>query len=89
MQNKVYPVSDLAKLAASIGVNETKFNACYNAKQTVALYHAYTSEGQKYGVEGTPGTLIIDTKTGKSAFVPGAYPVGTFINAIDAMKNAN
>jgi len=86
MQGKVYPVSDLAKLAKQVGVDQKKFSACYDAKKTVGLYDAYTAEWQKYGVQGTPGTLIVDTQSGKATLMAGAFAIDKFVAAIDAMK---
>ena len=86
MQGKVYPVSDLAKLAKEVGVNQDKFNACYKSKDTVNLYDAYTAEGKSYGAQGTPGTLIVDTKTGKYTLIAGAYPFESFVQAIEAFN---
>ncbi len=41
-----------------------------------------------FGVNGTPGNVIIDRETGNYRLVSGAYPVDEFVTAINAMKNA-
>jgi protein-disulfide isomerase len=54
-------------------------------KETSARFLAQTSEANKYGLGGTPGTLILNTKTGKYATVEGAYPYATFTAKIDEL----
>lgn len=84
-QSKVMPVDELLPLAKEQKLDAKAFSACYDAKETVGEYDANTTEGQKYGVSGTPGTLIIDTETGKYQLVSGAYPIATFTAAVDAL----
>ena len=43
---------------------------------------------QLFGVNGTPGNVIIDRETGNYRLVSGAYPVDEFVNAINELKNA-
>ena len=84
-QEKVMPVDEILPLAKELKLDEAKFAACYEKKETVGEYDANTTEGQKYGVSGTPGTLVIDTETGKYQLVAGAYPIATFTAAVDAL----
>jgi hypothetical protein len=47
------------------------------------------NQGNKlFGVNGTPGNVIIDRETGKFELISGAYPVETFVETINNMKNA-
>jgi predicted DsbA family dithiol-disulfide isomerase len=41
-----------------------------------------------FGVNGTPGNVIIDRENGNYIVVSGAYPVEDFVNAINELKNA-
>jgi predicted DsbA family dithiol-disulfide isomerase len=41
---------------------------------------------QLFGVNGTPGNVIIDRETGNYELVSGAYPVEEFVNVINSMK---
>lgn len=84
-QSTVMPVDELLPLAKEQKLDVKAFTACYDSKETVAEYDANTAEGQKYGVSGTPGTLVIDTETGKYQLVSGAYPIATFTAAVDAL----
>jgi protein-disulfide isomerase len=84
-QEKVMPVDSLASLAKELKVDAKEFSACYDAKETLAQYDANTTEGRKYGVEGTPGTLIIDSETGNYELIAGAYPYESFQAAVDKL----
>jgi len=86
--NSVYPVADLSKAAVSAGVDMQKWKKCFDSKETLSIFDSETAEAQSFGLGGTPGTLIINIKTGKYTTVEGAYPYETFTQKIDAlMKN--
>lgn len=79
-------VSDLPAIAKEAGVNAKEFAACTEKKEeALAQYAANTAEGNKYGVNGTPGTMVIDTQTGKYQLIAGAYPFDTFDSAVAAL----
>jgi predicted DsbA family dithiol-disulfide isomerase len=40
-----------------------------------------------FGVNGTPGNVIVDTENGNYILVSGAYPVEDFVDAINEYKN--
>jgi predicted DsbA family dithiol-disulfide isomerase len=82
----VMPVSELPNLAKSLGLDVTKWQECYDKKDTIAQFSSETQEAQKYGLGGTPGTMIINVKTGKYATVEGAYPYEKFVANIDALS---
>ncbi len=84
-QTSVMPVDQLLPLAKELKVDTAKFSACFDAKETKSVYDAYTAEGRKYGVSGTPGTLLIDTETGKYELIAGAYPIDSFTQAVDGL----
>ncbi len=84
-QEKVMPVDSLASLAKELKIDEKAFSACYDGKDTLAQYDVNTTEGRKYGVEGTPGTLVIDSETGKYELIAGAYPYESFQAAVDKL----
>ncbi len=75
-------LSEVAKVA---GVDLAKWQSCVDTKETLPRFAAQTSEAQKYNLGGTPGTLLINVKTGKYATVEGAYPYATFTAKIDEL----
>lgn len=84
-QDKVMPVDEILPLAKELKLDEKKFAACYDSKELVSEYDANTTEGQKYGVQGTPGTLLIDTESGKYQLIAGAYPFENFDKAVSEL----
>ncbi len=83
--NNIFPVSGLADLSKNIGVDVTKWQTCLDTKETLARFTGQTNEAQKYGLGGTPGTLLLNVKTGKYATIEGAYPYATFTAKIDEL----
>lgn len=81
----VYPVSSLPQAAESAGVDVSAWQSCIDSKETLPEFAAETQEANGFGLGGTPGTLILNIKTGKYATVEGAYPLSTFIEKIDAL----
>lgn len=47
----------------------TKWQSCFDNKETLTQFTAETQEARKYDLGGTPGTLILNVKTGKYATV--------------------
>ena len=78
-----FALSDLPSLAKEIGLNETKFTDCLDSGKYTQNIKDEMANGSKYGVSGTPGNIIFDTKTGKSKIMPGAYPFPDFKKVID------
>ncbi len=82
----VYEVARLPDLAKEIGLDVEKWQTCVDGKEMLSQFQAETKEGQSFGLTGTPGTLIINKKTGKYDTVSGAYPFETFVQKIEALK---
>ena len=52
----------------------------------LAQLESETAEAKKYDMGGTPGTLLLNVKTGKYATVEGAFPFSQFTQKIDSIK---
>lgn len=66
-----------------IGVDAKKVQACVESQKYKAKVDANQTEGStKFGVNGTPGNVLINTKTGKYEVVSGAQPEANFDAAI-------
>ncbi len=86
-----YPVDmdGLIAIATELGVDEAGLKACVDEGRYVQAVNDMMSQGsQLFGVNGTPGNVIIDRETGNYRLVSGAYPVDEFVNAINELKNA-
>ena len=72
----------LVPLAKELKLDTKKFQACIDSRKNIARYDAETAEGVKFGVNGTPGTVIINNKTGEWELIAGAYPFSEFDRVI-------
>jgi protein-disulfide isomerase len=81
----VLDTSKLAEIAKLSWVDVAKWQSCVDTKETISRFAAQTSEAQKFGLGWTPGTLILNIKTGKYATVEWAYPYSTFTAKIDEL----
>lgn len=78
----------LLAVAKRVGYDTDKLSKCITDWKYANLLDEQTQEGRDlFGVTGTPGNVIVDTKTGKYIIVAGAYPTSEFVNKINAMKN--
>jgi len=79
-----FALTALAPLAKEIGVNESKFQTCLDSGEMAKKITDDTADGNAGGVTGTPSTLIVDPKTGKTlGGIPGAYPLDQAKSFID------
>lgn len=70
--------ANVTELAVGLGINKASFTTCLTSAETIAKVAAQVQEGQGFGINGTPGNLIIDNQKGTSTLVAGAYPTETF-----------
>lgn len=80
-------VSRLPEVAKASGVDMVQWQSCVDTKETLSRFTAQTAEAGKVWLSGTPGTLILNIKTGKYSTVEWAYPYTTFTAKIDALMN--
>ena len=84
-----YPVdlATLTSIATNLGVNEGSLQTCIDEWRYVQSVNDMMDQANRlFGVNGTPGNVIIDRETGNYELVSGAYPVETFVEAINSMK---
>lgn len=94
MTDKIYEVTpsnnglnldDLPKLASQIGLDQNKFKACLDSGKYAQYVEDDYQGGIKAGITGTPGNILLDTKTGKTVAVPGAVPYDSLKSSIDSL----
>lgn len=79
----------LFAVAKEIGVKDIRsvFD-CYRNKETSVKLQNLLIESNKYGVTGTPTTILKDNKTGRSKMIAGVLPEEVFIQEIkDFIEN--
>lgn len=78
-------LDDLPKLASDVGLNQSSFKNCLDSGKYAAHVEEDYQSGIKAGITGTPGTVLLNTKTNKTRLVPGAVPYEQLKQAIDAL----
>ena len=65
-------------LAKKVWLSTSKFTDCVTSEDTIAEVNASIQEAQSFGIDGTPGNLIVDNENGTYVVVAGAYPLEAF-----------
>ena len=85
----VVPTSAIADYAKELKLNADTFNSCVENNEMKAAYDANWNEFAMFTQSrGTPGNLILNTKTGEWRLLLGAYPASEFQKNIDEMLAA-
>lgn len=84
--NNGLDMSKLSTYAEESGVSVSEFGSCYDNKETKSIVDEQAKSGEALNVTGTPGNFLINTKTKKVVFVPGAYPVDQLKIAFQKIK---
>ncbi len=71
--------------ARTVGLDEAKFTGCLAADKFKQMFTDEEAAGQTAGVNGTPGNILIDMKTGNARLLSGAQPFEVFQKNIDEM----
>ena len=72
----------LIQLASKEGLNVTEFKTCISSEEPKKLVKADIENGEKAGINGTPGVIILNHKTGKADILAGAVPAEAIKEAI-------
>jgi protein-disulfide isomerase len=75
-------VTLLKQYASELKLNEDEFGACLDSGKYVDEVNSDYQDGQKYGIEGTPGFFIGNDKIGYTK-VSGAKPYPFFQSVLD------
>lgn len=75
-----------AALAKQFGADPAKYKACVSAKTYQSAIDADTSEAEQNGGNGTPFTVVVNTKTGKMAPISGALPETQIMSVIKSVQ---
>ena len=72
----------LVKLASKEGLNINEFKICITSEESRKIVKADTEDGKKAGIDGTPGVILINHKTGKADVMMGVVSAETLKEAI-------
>ncbi|OIO55171.1 hypothetical protein AUJ46_01840 [Candidatus Peregrinibacteria bacterium CG1_02_54_53] len=74
---------DFPAIAQKIGINADALQTCIDSGKYKAQVQEQLSQGSASGIQGTPGTIVLNRKTQENRIVSGAQPLQNFQNAID------
>jgi predicted DsbA family dithiol-disulfide isomerase len=69
---------NVTDIADDIGLKESAFKECLTSEATIAKVNAEVQEGQSFGINGTPGNIVVDNAKGTYVVIAGAYPTENF-----------
>ena len=79
----------LLNIATELGTDSAALQTCVDEwRYTQTVTDGMNQGNELFGVNGTPGNVIIDRETGNYVLVSGAYPLDAFIEAVNTLKNA-
>jgi len=74
---------DVWTIAGDIGLNKASFQTCIKSGKYLRTVKDDSAGGEKAGVNGTPGNIILNNETGDVTVVEGAQPFDSFKKALD------
>ena len=81
--NNGLDLAELPKIAEYTGLDKKAFESCLSSGKFASKVEAYYQDGLSAGVEGTPYSVIINSKDGKKYPLSGALPYQQIKIAID------
>jgi protein-disulfide isomerase len=82
-----FSLDNLVPLAKELGLNESQFKDCLDSGRMADVVKQTMEGGTKAGVNGTPGNVLLNVKTGETRLIPGAVPIDQLKTEVDAMLN--
>lgn len=82
---KGFPVEKLTPLAEELGLDATQFQACLDSEKYAQRVQDQAKDGSNSGINGTPGSILINHQTGAIVLKSGALPLEMLKQAIDEM----
>jgi len=76
----------LLEIGNDIGINPQKLSACIKEGKYQELIEAQLQDGIRAGVNGTPGSVVMNMKTGAKTLLVGAASLEEMRAAVEAVK---
>jgi protein-disulfide isomerase len=81
--NDSLDAAQLPAIAGELGLDVNKFKECQTSGAGMEKVSNDYASGIKAGINGTPGNILLDTKTGATYEIPGAVPYDQLKQMID------
>lgn len=79
-------LTELPTFAGEAGVDVAAFENCYSNKETKNIVERDQKTGSDFGISGTPGSFMVNTKTKKAVLIPGALPLAQLQEALKKIQ---
>ena len=80
-------IDTITKIAVNLWMKEAEFKKCLESNEFATKVSNDMKEWQTlFGINGTPGNVLLNKKTGKFVVVSGAQPVSAFEQAITQIQ---
>lgn len=80
-------LENITKIAVTLGMKETEFKKCLDSNEAAAKVSADMKEWQTlFWVNGTPGNVLLNKKTGRFVVVSWAQPISAFEQALTQIQ---
>ncbi len=76
-------MAQVKTIALQTGIDESDYQSCLDSGRHSATVDAQLNLGLSSGVQGTPGNIILNVKTGQTQLIPGALPQQQLESVID------
>ena len=83
---KGFPVDNLVPLAEELGYDVEAFTACLDSGKYEARIQQQSQQGQRAGVNGTPGNFLVDKHNGTIIPITGAQPIEALQQVLQQLK---
>ena len=78
---------DKLTLVDQLGIDAAKFSSCLDSDRHQQRVAEDLREGSQIGINGTPGTVVLNNKTGAVRLVTGAVPPETLAASVEQVLN--
>lgn len=83
-----FPIANLVPLAVELGLNQEAFRQCLDSDRMAPRIQRDIDSGAKAGVQGTPGNILFNSRTGKVVAEQGAQPYARLNDAVQQLLKA-
>jgi protein-disulfide isomerase len=80
-------LADKLALVNQLGIDQAKFTECLDSDRYRARVEEDLREGAQIGINGTPGTVVLNNGSGEVRLVTGAVPPESLAAAIEQVLN--
>lgn len=82
---KGFPLENLAPLAVELGLNRDDFSRCFDSGRMATRIRRDIDSGAKAGVQGTPGNILRNNRSGEVIAISGAQPYERLNEAVQKL----